>query len=171
MSWISALLEADEVDPIIDKATNGNAMGITDVNLASTEVLGSGASTDPNALDYYKTDCFSATTDMSDVKSAGSIGADYDSDTDRSVTSGNQIKATKEGYFTPDELRGFYTEAVSEVINESKEEIDAKYKAKINAAKEWKKKALAREKKAAAKGKAAQSESAVNNLLDTIFNS
>lgn len=96
---VQLMIEAanDEIDTTIAKAiTTGAAQGINDVNLASTDVLGSGVSTDPNALDYDKTDCYSATTDMSDVQAAGTIGGDYDSDTDRTIARGNPTKAATE---------------------------------------------------------------------------
>lgn len=130
--WLDALLEATEndVDDIIKKATSGDAQGITDVNHASTEVLDGGASTDPNALDYDKTNTYSQNTPIGDENVAGTVDRDIKTDTNTSVASGNETKAL-ESFFTPDELRGIYTEAVSEYICEKKDEIDKRYKSKV----------------------------------------
>ena len=130
--WLDALLEATEndVDDIIEKATSGDAQGITDVNHASTEVLDGGASTDPNALNYDKTNLYSQDTPIGDENVAGTVARDIKTDTNTSVTSGNETKAL-ESFFTPDELRGIYTEAVSEYICEKKDEIDKRYKSKV----------------------------------------
>lgn len=169
MDWLQKLLEADEVTPSIDSAISGNAQGITNINKADKEVLGAGASTDPNEFTYDKTDSYSATTDMSDIKVAGTIQTDYGSDMSRSIKSGSETPSLKEYFITPDECRNLYTEALAEFINESTEEINEKYKTKIAAAKEWKKRALEREKKAAKKAAKANVTEGVNAMLDEMF--
>lgn len=90
----SVLIEADEVDDVIDKALD-NGMEVDDVNHASTEVLTGDASTDPFALDYEKTNSFSQTVDMGGEGDAGTINAEI-GDTTTNVKNGNETPSVKE---------------------------------------------------------------------------
>lgn len=95
---ISMLIEAsnEEIDNDIATAINtADAQGIEDVNLDDSDPM-AGASTDPYALTYDKTDSYSATTDMGDVTAAGTIDTDYTSGTRTSVKSGNETPQLKE---------------------------------------------------------------------------
>ena len=168
-NWFERLLEAseDEVDEVIASAIDSkDAQGIEDVNHADTAVKDSDVSDDPTKLVYDKLDCYSQDTSIGDENTAGTVDIDND-DTDETVVSGSETKATAESTLTKDELSSLYTEAVSEVINESAEEINAKYKEKIKAAKEWKAKALAKEKAKAKKGVA--ENASIDDIVQSIF--
>ena len=89
------IVEADEVDPLLDTAAGNDPMHVGDVNLAGTEVLPQGASTDPNALDYDKTNCFSQTVEIGDEGIAGKVGAEL-GDTETQVKAGNETPSVNQ---------------------------------------------------------------------------
>lgn len=84
--------ETSDIDDVIERATSGDAQGVTDVNHASTEVIPSAASTDPNALNYDKTNVYSQDTPIGDENTAGTIEREIKTDT-TTVTPGNETKA------------------------------------------------------------------------------
>jgi len=91
----SVLVEADEVDEVIDNAIGTkSAMGMEDVSQADLSVLGAGASTDPFKLDYEDTNTFSQTNPMGSEDSIGSVGVTL-GDTSTHVGSGNQTPAVE----------------------------------------------------------------------------
>ena len=85
--------ETSDIDDVIERATSGDAQGVTDVNHASTEVIPSAASTDPNALNYDKTNVYSQDTPIGDENTAGTIEREIKTDTTTTVTPGNETKA------------------------------------------------------------------------------
>ena len=173
MSWLDKLLEAaeDEVTDVIDKAIDSkDAQGIEDVNQAGTEVLDAGVSDDPNKLVYDKVQTYSQTTDIGDEGVAGTVDSERD-DTDETVKGGNETPGVTEAFMTRDELDRIYSECVTEVISESKEEINAKFKEKVAAAKEWKAKQLAKlkEKKDKKKAKEVMEAAHIDEMLNDVF--
>lgn len=83
------IAEAAEVDDLLDKAVNGDSMGVGNVNLAGTNVLQQGASNNPFALTYDK-DLYSQTVDIGDEHLAGTVGAEI-GNTETLVKAGDQL--------------------------------------------------------------------------------
>ena len=177
MSWLDKLLEAseEEVDDVIDKAVQSNdAQGIEDVSQADTAVKDADVRDDPDALVYDKTDCYSQDIEVGEEKVAGEIDID-NVDTDTKVKSGNETPQVTEGAkLTRGQMQAIYSECVAEVIRESADEINAKYKEKVAAAKAWKTKQLAKlkekmKKEKAEKAKAVAEAADVEGMLKDIF--
>ena len=99
-SALYTMIEAaeDEVDQVVIAAINSNdAQGITDVNLASTDVNDSDVSNDPDRL-TYDDNCYSQDIPMGDEKVAGTIDID-NVDTVTNVHTGSQVEAALEAFF------------------------------------------------------------------------
>ena len=166
-SWFRRLLEAEtdeEVDSVIKSAIDtDDAMGMEDVNHASTSILDNNASDDPNELVYDK-DLYSQTVQMGDERTSGSVD---NSPTDDAVTS-TQV----ESLLSPEEYRVIYSECVAELIRESKAILNEKFDAKAKAAQRWKAGKLA--EKAAKRGRRAKQEAYaesgdINQVIDQVF--
>ncbi len=177
MSWLDKLLEAteDEVDGVIDAAVNSDdAQGIEDVSQADTAVKDADVSDDPEKLVYDKVQSYSQSTEVGDEKVAGEVDVN-NVDTDTEVKAGNETPQVNESVtLNRSDMEAIYSEAVAEVIRESTEEIQAKFKEKVAAAKEWKAKQLAKlkakEKKEKQEKAAAVAEAAdINGMLSDIF--
>lgn len=186
-SWIDKLLEATDeevTDTITAAIGTQDAMGITDVNKASTEVLPAGASTDPNALVYDK-DLYSQPENkgMEDIQVAGTVQNKPvdDAVTSTEVKPDNQTKAATEAAedvateavtLTPDEMRLIYTECVGEFICEHKVELNTMYEAKLARAKEFlsvKKAQKKAEEEKAKKAKAVKESADLNDTIAQVF--
>lgn len=171
MSWLDRLLEAseDQVDDVIDKAMGGDAEGVTDSNLASTDVKDADVSDDPDKLVYDKTDCYSQTTEEDEVKVAGTVDAEL-GDTETHVNAGPETSATESVDMTADELRLIYTESVAKVMLQeaTKQQINAQYKKDVADAKAKKAKAVEKEK-AAKKAKKVAESANIDGMLEDIF--
>ncbi len=170
MSWLDTLLEAseDQVDDVIEKAMGGDAEGVTDSNLASTDVKDADVADDPDKLVYDKTDCYSQTNEEDDVKADGTVDTTL-GDTETHVSAGSETSAT-EAAMTADELRMIYTESVAKVMLQeaTKAQINAQYKKDVADAKAKKAKAIEK-KKAADKAKKVAESANVEGMLEDIF--
>lgn len=162
MDWFEKLLNEaaeDSVDDVIDAAMGGDAQGMPDTNLASTDVKDSDVSNDPDKL-TYDDDCYSQTVEADDVKVDGTIDTQL-GDVQTHVGSGAETSAT-EAALTPDELRGIYTESVARVIAANKSQINKVYKESVARAK-------AKKIEAAKKARTVAEAADIDGMLNDIF--
>ena len=126
MSWLDSILESveEEITDVMDKAIDNpdDEADISDVNLAGEELTDNDVSNDPNENVYDKVDLYDQTEEIGDEDVDGKVDTDIDSTGD---------DATIEDV---EESMNLYEQAISEIMNEQADAIEARYQELTEAA-------------------------------------